>query len=320
MPTTARIGLTLVFALTACGGPGDSPPVTSPAGLLPQQQAAHSHPDSGRSWMRDGAKDGALLYVSDTETGDVYVFDYPKGTPAGTITGLADPAGECVDASGDVFVTNTGGSNVLEYAHGGTTPVATLKDDGYFPVGCSVDPKTGNLAVTNFSSTSSLAGNLVVYKHAKGKPTAYSDPNMPAFLLCGYDDRGNLFADGSSSGSAFSLVELPVGKNKLVPIALDKTIGNGGAVQWDGKYLAIGDQSDNVVDRFQITSGKGTSHGSTTLKNAVAIFQFWIQDKRIVGPDSSAAAVDIWNYPGGGHPLKTVRGVYVPLGTAVSNP
>ncbi len=85
--------------------------------------------------MRDGIKSGSLLYVSDTESGDVYVFNYPKGTPAGTITGLTDPGGECVDAKGNVFVTNTGGSNVLEYAHGGTAPIATLKDPGFFPIG-----------------------------------------------------------------------------------------------------------------------------------------------------------------------------------------
>ncbi|MEO7202139.1 MAG: hypothetical protein ABIZ82_06050 [Candidatus Tumulicola sp.] len=271
--------------------------------------------------MRNGVKNGALLYVSDTESGDVYVFNYPKGTPAGTITGLTDPGGECVDAKGNVFVTNTGGSNVLEYAHGGTAPIATLKDPGFFPIGCAVDPKTGDLAVTNFSSSSSGPGNIVIYKHAQGKPgKALTDANTPQFLLCGYDPSGNLYADGLTSASAFSLDELPAGKKALVPIALDKGIGNPGAVQWDGTFLAVGDQADNVVDRFAMASGTGTFQSSTALKNAVAIFQFWIQGGNIIGPDSGAASAEIWKYPAGGKPIKTVRGVYVPLGTVVSNP
>ncbi len=147
-----------------------------------------------------------------------------------------------------------------------------------------------------------------------------TDANTPQFLLCGYDPTGNLYADGLTSTSAFSLDELPAGKRALVPIALDKGIGNPGAVQWDGKFLAVGDQADNAVDRFAISSGTGTFQSATALKNAIAIFQFWIQDGRIIGPDSGNASVEIWKYPAGGKPITTVRGVYVPLGTVVSNP
>jgi DNA-binding beta-propeller fold protein YncE len=270
--------------------------------------------------MRPGAKSSALLYVSDTETGDVYVFSYPKGKAMGSITGLIDPAGECVDAKGNVFVTNTGGSNVVEYAHGGTTPIATLKDDGYFPVGCSVDPKTGNLAVTNFSTSASGPGNLVIYKKAKGKPKSYSNPAAPGFLLCGYDDAGNLFADAQTTASTPTLVELQPGKNAFVVVPLNATITSPGAVQWDGKYLAIGDQSDNVVSRFAIASGKGTLQGTTVLKNAIEVFQFWIEGANIIGPDSGNADVGIWKYPAGGKMQQSLRGVYVPLGAVVSNP
>lgn len=321
MQTTARIALTLALGLAACGGPSSTPTVAGPASVLLQQRAVQARPDHGPSWMRDRAKSGALLYVSDTESGDVYVFDYPKGTRAGTLTGLTDPGGECVDAKGNVFVTNTGGSTVIEYARGASKPSTRLKDPGYFPIGCAIDPKTGNLAVTNFSSNSSAAGNIVIYKHAKGKPAeAYSDANTPEFLLCGYDDKGNLFADGLTSASAFSLDEIPAGQNAIVSVALDKGIGNPGAVQWDGKFLAVGDQSDNVVDRFAISAGKGTFQDSTALKHAVAIFQFWIQRGSIIGPDSGTGSVEIWNYPAGGKPTKTIRGLYAPLGAIVSNP
>ena len=132
-------GLCIMFAAAALAGCSGAAPSGGP-GLLPQRVAASAPAPAG----------GALLYVTDTVTSDVYVFSYPKGKLKQTLTGFTDPAGECADAQGNVFISNTGGSNIVEYAHGGTTPIATLKDPGFFPIGCSVNPLTGDLAVTNF--------------------------------------------------------------------------------------------------------------------------------------------------------------------------
>ena len=149
-----------------------------------------------------------LLYVSDTVTSNVYVFFLSKGRTVQTLTGFTDPAGECVDSNGDVFIANTGGSNILEYAHGGTAPIAVLKDPGYFPVGCSIDPTSGNLAVTNLSTSSSTKGDVVIYKSAKGRARGhYTDPAFNEMVLCGYDDAGNLFLDGLSHGSALEFAD-----------------------------------------------------------------------------------------------------------------
>jgi len=66
---------------------------------------------------------------------------------------LANFTGLCVDAQGNVFVPTWQGESgtrgyVYEFAHGGSTPIATLSDPGG-AFGCSVDLTTGNLAVTN---------------------------------------------------------------------------------------------------------------------------------------------------------------------------
>jgi hypothetical protein len=309
------LGACLVALLAACGGPGSR----SGAGAVPQRPATATHSESGRSWMASDAKRGNLLYVSDTQTSDVYVFSYPNGKLKGTLTGLADPAGECVDKSGDVFVTNTGDSNIVEYAHGGTSPIATLKDGGYFPVGCSVDPITGNLAVTNFSTTSSTQGDVVIYKGATGRPRGhYVDPDINGMLLCGYDDAGNLFVDGLDTASASKFAELPSGSTSLITIALNQSIGSPGGVQWDGKHLAIGDQTTNAIYRFRMSGNTGTLVGSTPLKGATQVFQFWIAGSNVIGPDAGAADIGIWSYPAGGSPVKTIPGVYVPLGATLS--
>lgn len=269
--------------------------------------------------QRAGAR-GALLYVSDTDSGDVYVFSYPKGKLVQTLSGFTDPAGECVDASANVFIANTGGSDIVEYAHGGTAPVATLPDSGYFPVGCAIDPVTGDLAVTNFPGSSSAQGNVVIYKHAKGKPkAAYADPSIPQMLLCAFDGSGNLFVDGLTASSASAFALLAHGGKKLAPLTLNQNVVSAGGVAWDGKYLAIGDQSGNTIYQFTVKGNRGTMAGSTQLGDAVTVFQFWLDGGRVIGPDAGAGNVKIWKYPAGGSPLKTIGSVYVPLGAAVSN-
>ncbi|HYL26727.1 MAG TPA: hypothetical protein VEW74_02770, partial [Candidatus Nitrosotalea sp.] len=209
--------------------------------------------------------------------------------------------------------------NVLEYAHGGTSPIATLDDSGYFPVGCSVDPVTGNLAVSNFPTSSSAHGNVVIYKHAKGPPTGhYTSSKMNQMLLCGYDGSGNLFVDGLSQASAFEFVELPKGGSKLENITLNHSIQSAGGVQWDGKHVAVGDQATNTIYQFTIRGKHGSLAGSTALGGASVVFQFWIDGSRVIGPDSGLSDVGIWKYPAGGTAIKTITGLYAPLGAAVS--
>jgi hypothetical protein len=263
-----------------------------------------------------------LLYISDTGTSDVYVYSYPSDKLVGTLKDFRDPGGECVDKNGNVFITNTGDDEILEFAHGGTSPIATLSDPGYFPFGCSIDPTTGNLGVANTSASSgSGPGNVVVYTHAKGKPKGdYTDPNINEMLLCGYDDKGNLFVDGftKGSGSGFAFAELRSGGTTLTNIELNQSIGSPGGVQWDGKHVAVGDESTNVVYQFNVSGKKGTRVGSTPLTGASEVVQFWIAGSKLIGPDAGAEDVGIWKYPAGGAALKTITGLYVPLGATLS--
>ena len=92
---------------------------------------------------------------------------------------------------------NDGASQIVEYAHGGTVAIATLSRPGEYPEGCSVDPVTGNLAVTNFYSSAG-GGSVSIYAGARGSPQLYSDPAIVNYRFCGYDARGNLFVDGSN--------------------------------------------------------------------------------------------------------------------------
>lgn len=281
-----------------------------------------------RSWMAPDAKKKSLLYVSNYNRNDVVVYSYPRGKKEGTLTGFDLPAGECSDKAGDVFIADFLASEIVEYAHGGTSRIATLSDPGEDPVGCSVDPTTGNLAVTNQVTTSYFSGNLAIYPNASGTPTTYTSPNFYYYFFCTYDNKGNLYVDGLSNGTNSSTgeyAELPAGGSNLESITIDQDIYPLG-IQWDGKYLAIGAQTVEQVYGFEISGTTGTLKRTTDLTGATNVIQFWIQKhnhhKRatLIGPDYSAGDVGYWHYPAGGSAFKTITGLDGPFGVTISVP
>jgi hypothetical protein len=275
------------------------------------------HPDHHRSWMAPDARKKDLLYISD-QSGDVYVFSYPKGELKGTLTGFADPQGECVDKKGDVWISLFAAEQLVEYAHGGTSSIGTLSDPGYLLEGCSVDRTTGNLAAANFAGTSNSAGGVAIYADAQGTATTYSDPNLYLVFSVGYDNAGNLFADGETSGGSFTFAELPKGSGTFTNLTLNQTIKTPGTVQWDGTYITVGDASAGVTYQVSVSGSSATVVGSTTLGSSDGIFQSFIYHGTIIGPNAFSSNAMFWSYPAGGSPTKTLTGFTDPFGSAVS--
>jgi hypothetical protein len=303
------LSLAALLALAGCAGtPGPSP-------LAPTQVLGGS---VGRtfSWIASEAQGDDLLYVSDLN-GTVYVFTYPLGSLVGQLSGFREPEGLCSDPGGDVFISDAGSQHVYEFAHGGTTPIRTFSDIyiDFHPVDCSVDPVTGNLAVTNQDGF-----QVLIWRNARaGKPHVYADPSAVLFE-CAYDNKGNLFVDQIPyhKRKGTYIGELPNGSKTFRNIKLSKSIGAPGGIQWDGKYVAIEDPNANVVYRVLFSGSSGTVVSTVTLGGAKFIAQFWIERRRLIGPDEYGF-VGFWKYPAGGPALKTISGPFsVPVGATVS--
>ncbi|MGA8533197.1 MAG: hypothetical protein WB615_03695 [Candidatus Tumulicola sp.] len=296
-----------VAILSACGGTSTNAPLNSqsvaPVGaLLARNAGATVRPDRRSSWMARFARRGMLLYGSDFSNNSVDVYSYPKGKLVGTLTGFNQPQGECVDTAGNVFIANTGTSQTLEYAHGGTTPIATFDDSGQYPVSCAVDPTSANLAVANVLSTSGSPGSVSVYKPGKSTPKIFTDKNFSRMYFLAYDAAGNLFVDGTSVSGSFQYAELRKGKQRFADITLGTTIQFPGDVQYDGTYIAIGDQGNANI--YQ-TSG-ATIVGTTTLGGVNQLSTFFILGKKVLCPGSCNADVAVYAYPAGGAPVKSL--------------
>ncbi len=81
--------------------------------------------------------------------------------------------------------------------------------------------------------------------------------------------------------------------------------------------MAVGDAGKTIY-QFAISGKRGTEVGFATLHRAHNVEQFWIQGKKVVGPDNGYADVGFWPYPTGGPPTKTITGLYSPFGAVVS--
>jgi hypothetical protein len=296
----------IVAALLAgCGG--SQPPIgTADALQNTVGQRANAH------LLGTASASGDLLYVSDLQ-GDLYILSYPKGVLKQTIIEPDYSPGDlCSDKRGNVFViedSEPGG--VFEYAHGGSTPIATFKDDNQVPERCSVDDSTGDLAVVN-ANFPGKDGNVGIFAGPTGTPTYYTDPNLVSYDSCAYDENGDLFVDGLDANKHSHLAELPRGENTFTELALKDVGAPLGELQWVDGYLAMGSTSKNprlrrTIYHVKISGTTGTIVGKTPVQGPRA--QWWIHDNALIAPyahrfEQPDWAVGFWKYPRGGEPAK----------------
>jgi hypothetical protein len=331
----------LAIALTACNGVPTSSSTAPAAPLRPSTLAAisalPSHPDRRRSWISPEVKSATqILFVSDAGTDDVYMYKLPSLDVVGTITGFAQPQGECADNKGDVWVTDTNAQMIYELSHEGRLK-NSLHDTYGYPDGCAWDPKSGDVAVMNLFDTSGASGSVLVYPSGSQPPTRYANPNQYYYNFGGYDGSSNLFFDGRRRGGPFMLSELPHGAKSARPIAISGgTIYFPGMVQWQsssGKLL-VGDQdckdeSAACVYRLTLSDTGAKITGSTRLETATGgqvcdLVQGVEAGGEVVGSNnnfcgSSPSTTDLWTYPSGGKPeAYTSTEVSTPVGAALS--
>jgi hypothetical protein len=275
-------------------------------------------------------KDQSLLYVSDPKAGDVYMIALPSGRLVGKLTGFSYAAGDCIDQHGNVFVDNDAESQVRAYAHGARSAFRVLNDTSWSPNACSVDPKTGNLAVCNIRRTQT-EGSIAVYLNAKGGAHYYKYSGAANFWYCTYDSDGNLFADaidtdGGPGGNIF--LELPKGHGKLRPLSLRPAITDATSpLFWDGKHLAIASTSSGAIYQYKISGNTGSRVAVVRLDDTSAVLgPFWITSngnaQTLYAPiaGGSIESVGVYRYPAGGKRLQNLYDAPLPFAAAVSMP
>ncbi len=286
-----------------------------------------------------------LLYISDQVTDHVFVYDYKTRRLVGRLNGFYKPAGQCVDSRGDVWITDSTAEAVVEYAHGAGRRTKRIRTAG-LANSCSVDPTSGDLAVSD--SSTPRRGSEIEIVDFTGKRRAYWSTSCQSIVQVGYDNEGNLYVSSSSEASSSSVCELPHGGTALTQVPIDGTIKVPGGVMWDGEYIAFTDRlySYDYSAIYQAEpNGSGGLHvvgetvfeggGSGDCKFSDLVQPFIVgsqntpsndeQGNVVVGSNyqceypSGGYAFSYWAYPRGGNPKHTLFDSPLdPTGEAVS--
>ncbi len=158
----------------------------------------------------------------------------------------------------------------------------------------------------------------MIYKNAAGSGTVMTTPLRREYFD-GYDNQGNLFADGFNSSSQFQLVELPKGGHSFKAVTTSNTVQFPGSVQWDGTYLTVFDQLTNQFYQYTISGTMATLKGTIQLTGSSDCAQTWIATGVVFCADAGIDEAAVFNYPAGGSPIATLAGSFdLPLGVAAA--
>ena len=232
------VAVLLVAALSACGG---SQRPMDAGGAVPQAPATAAR-------VVPLARLETVVF-DDDYSGDYEVYSAKLKWPqrvydAQANYAIALPHGMCAKYISYLVTSFTG--SVTEVSFAGKL-IGTLSDKGEDPESCAFDFGTGNVAVTNYSTGDGKGdGSVYVYPSGSGKPTKYTkigSPVMQHLLFATYDDKSDLFVDGTAAGGAPQIDELPNGATAFhalnisaIPLRLP------GALVWGGKRISVEDQ------------------------------------------------------------------------------
>jgi len=262
-----------------------------------------------------------VLYVVTSDA--TVMLSYPGYESVGTLNPQGFLGFPCAGApNGNVFLDD--GSDVRQYAYGGTNPISIIAlSSNDSSTGCSVDPATGNLALAGVHKTEAT---IFIYPGGSGRSKSYTDRKLSQFYYCGYDNAGNLFADGLNKHNALVFVELPKGASTFTEIPLSGVVKSPGNVQFDGTYITI--RSGVTVFRLKIEGSSAKIAGRTNLNQLWASApSTWIQGSAIVGSQGGGnhpgQGLGFWNYPAGGKPFMVITTISgskkdVIVGTTIS--
>jgi hypothetical protein len=311
-------GAAVLGLLTACsaGGTQFAPAHYNDAGATQTKVAANL----------DGSSDGSstILFVSDGGNNTLARFTYPAGKYLGQVTGVSEPRGLCSDAKGNVWVTDAATSTLDKYSHTGRL-LATLRDEGFEPYSCAVDPESGDLAVANIFSNSNGAGNLAIFKHASGQPAFYTGGDLNFVFYVAYAPSGGMvYIDGLNASEVFRYASFANGIFNGITIR-GATVNFPGPLAWSniGSTVDVADQQSTPPTIYRV-SPSGRLKGSTMLQCSNQSGLCDLEAIVVEGPrvlvDTIGPGVEGFKYPQGGAPVTMIGAQQLsqPFGLAIS--
>jgi hypothetical protein len=272
------------------------------------------------------AKGGASIVVSDASDNVVDIFN-SAGKQTAQLTGFSEPQGLALDTAGNLYVADTNNSRIQVYAAGFKGTPTTINDPGESPVGVAID-SNGNLGVTNILTTGSGPGSVSFFNKGGTLLATLSSANFAKVLFDAFDDKGNLYIDGTNASGAFVAGEVVGGvSGKAITIlTTGNSVGYPGGIAISSTHkIALDDQENLTIFTYNapVKGSLGMPIATTPLTGAgdPVSFAFTPTSKRIwvadaARPASAASAsrppkvlvssADKYRYPKGGGSTKDI--------------
>jgi sugar lactone lactonase YvrE len=168
-----------------------------------------------------------LLYEADWGSGYIFSFS-PSGSQSFVTGGLSNPEGLAFDNSGNLYIANEGGNDIVKYSSGAQSVFASGVGQAW---GLAFN-STGNLFV------SSLGGTIYqVSANGSSVTTFKSGLNQPNGLA--FDSAGDLFEADWGSGDINEFKNIG-GTLSTTPTLYASTGGNPTGLTFNGGNLFVG--------------------------------------------------------------------------------
>jgi hypothetical protein len=260
MPIPSRLeyvlsGIVGLALLGGCSGGGAGAPEASDqvsqssSVLRPGVAQLHSNlPAAAFVSNEIDAKGGAAIIVSDASDNVVDIFNAARKETA-QLTGFSEPQGLALDTAGNLYVADTKNSRIQVYAAGFKGTPTTINDPGESPASVAIDGK-GNLGVTNILTTSSGSGSVSFFNKGGTLLTTLSNPNFYKVIFDAFDDKGNLYIDGTNASGAFVAGEVVGGVTgtAISILTTGNSVGYPGGIAISSKgKIALDDQENLAI-------------------------------------------------------------------------
>ena len=175
------------------------------------------------------------------------IFLTPRDKQTAQLTGFSQPQGLALDTAGNLYVADTGNSRIQVYAAGFTGTPTTINDPGESPASVAIDGN-GNLAVTNILTTSGGAGSVSFFNKGGTLLSTLSNADFAKVIFDAFDEKGNLFIDGTNGSGAFVAGEIVGGvSGKAISIlTTGNSVGYPGGIAISSKGKIAVDDQENI--------------------------------------------------------------------------
>jgi|SRR5580700_292941 hypothetical protein len=272
-------GACVAIILAGCSGGATAVP---PAGAA--SNAMH------RGWISPAAHHLKLVYVTDYNSSVVLIYKqgHTSSGPVGEIaTGISNPQGDAVDASGTLYVANQGNNTITEYPNGATIPSVTLSSGISKPLDVSVD-STGIVYVIDGS-----ASQIVEFKPGSTSPDATVTLTHPSGGVNAKND--DLYVTYNMSGGHVARCKPLATTCKDLGISVG--LAQGIAIDLKGN-LAVGDYYGQAIDIYKRGATTPFRTITTTLEEPAKL-ALDKTDTTLYMADPANFSIDLYNYAGG---------------------